>query len=206
MSVETYSTKLLASRSAQDPNYAEIRIKLAIKRLICKIRFVQKHSTVDYQGFDATKFINGKWELESSRFNRGCNPLALLKLHSSIPMRDKALGARIGLRVKDSLLSGFDPYGKYSVSWAGGRSSWSTASRGASKLSELFFDIGKYLSKKSSTNLTGVPSKNYLPLRWRELIDEEWRRTEPQISVKSNSGATDTGLFRIPGVLDEFFQ
>jgi len=191
MSVETYSTKLLASRSAQDPNYAEIRIKLAIKRLICKIRFVQKHSTVDYQGFDATKFINGKWELESSRFNRGCNPLALLKLHSSIPMRDKALGARIGLRVKDSLLSGFDPYGKYS---------------GASKLSELFFDIGKYLSKKSSTNLTGVPSKNYLPLRWRELIDEEWRRTEPQISVKSNSGATDTGLFRIPGVLDEFFQ
>jgi hypothetical protein len=187
MSVETYSTKLLTSRS-HNAQYAEVRIKLAIKRLICKIRFVQKHSTVDYQGFDPTKFINGKWELDPTRFNRGCDPLSLLKLHSSISARDKAFGACIGLRVKDSLRSGFDPYGKYA---------------GASKMSELFFDIGRYLSKKTLT--IGVPSKNYLPLRWRELIDEEWKRTEPK-DIKSNSGATDTGLFRVPGVLDEFFQ
>jgi hypothetical protein len=183
MSIETYSTKLLTSRS-QNARYAEVRIKLAIKRLICKIRFVQKYSTVDWQGFDATKFINGKWELESARFNRGCDPLALLKLHSSITERDKAFGACIGLRVKDSLRSGFNPYGKYA---------------GTGTMSELFFDIGRYLSNKSRDVPGAEISPKYLPLRWKEVIDEEWRRTEPKTS-------TDTGLFCIPGVLDEFFQ
>ncbi len=167
MSYDTYSQKLMLARTT--PQYIDIRAKLIIKRLICKIRFVQKGSTIDFKGFDYTKFVNGQWILgHPPNANRLVNPLGLLKLHSSISNPDKALAACIGLMYRDHLLRGFDLGRSYN---------------GMNKYSELFFDIGRYIAKKVCAT---HHSKDYLAQRWRDIIDEEWNRTKNRIGQCPN--------------------
>lgn len=161
MSFETYSEKLMRARD--NPKYIDIRIKLLIKRIICKIRFVQMGSQPDFCGNDPTRFVNGKWVLQEEfrTAHRYINPATLLKLHSSIPNRTWGLTSNLGAKCNEGFVKGLNVSSGISVP--------------AGPHNELFYDIGRYIAFKMGSGREGAL---YLAQKWKDIIDVEWEKTK----------------------------
>ena len=166
MGFETINEKLFGVRTL-DRRYIDIRAKLYVKRLLCKIRLLKKPDrNLNFRtpGSNASHYDKGIWhstfEKHLGRERMFLDPLTLLRVGvRDIKAASGAINARLGLKVMGACYEGFSQTLKCTY---------------GSHHAVLFYNISKYIFYMTDPFLNVIDVERLLTPQWRQYIHAEW--------------------------------